>query len=308
MSDGIVKASIVGAITVPDSPAGIDMLAEKFADVMHMEDVENVIKAFEEQDELLKMAAEYGSLRARYASLEAATYCKLSKKGWSSALGSPNKMRRRAAEWLAAQEPSVYEKVINGILSAKYSDLVDAFRSIASEQAVRSTYKHAINFKHDCIGEFKEHGRAWLGFNGDYKYDIEDPTAEMADESDETECFIRETANPLGCNRAHQMLENTLYEIAAMARDSTRIALRRAGAVGIGGGEYVDPDKYPEEVSKAIGIRKANVTACVMSLMALCNDAGVDFEHELVEALAMVGWSREKIVASIGCTAGGVAA
>lgn len=307
MAEGIVKASVIGAITVPDSPAAIDMLAEKFADVMHMEDVENVIKAFEEQDELLKMAAEYGSLRARYASLEAATYCKLSRKGWSKALGSPNKMRRRAAEWLAAQEPAVYESVINGILSAEYSDLVDAFRSVAGEQAIRNTYKGAINYKHDCINEFKQNGRVWLGF-GDYKYDTEDPTGEVDDETDEADGFIPDSINPFGCNRAREKLYDTLYEIAAMARDSTRIALRKAGAVGIGNGSYVDPEKYPDEVSKAIGIRKANVTACVMSLMALCKDAGVDFEHELADALSMVGWSKEKIVASIDGTVGGVAA
>ena len=45
-----------------------------------------------------------------------------------------------------------------------------------------------------------------------------------------------------------------------------------------------------------------------MSLMSLCKNAGVDFENELVEALSMVGWSKEKIIASIDGTVGGVAA
>lgn len=299
---------MIGAIAVPDNPAGIDMLAEKFADVMHMEDVENVISAFEEQDELLRKADEYGALRARYASLEAATYCKLSRKGWSKALGAPNKMRRRAAEWLASQEQDVYEQVIEGILSDKYSDLVDAFKRIASEDALRSGYKHAINYKHSCIDEFKQDGRTWLGFDGDYRYDLYDQTGEIDDGKDEAEGFMESKPNPLGCNREKRRLEDTLFEIAAMARDSTRIALRNAGAVGIGGGEYVDPDKFPEEVSKAIGIRKANIAACVMSLMALCKEAGFDFEHELEDALSMVGWPSERILASIDRARGGAAA
>lgn len=307
MGGGIVKASVIGAIAVPDNPAGIDMLAEKFADVMHMEDVENVISAFEEQDELLRKAEEYGALRARYASLEAATYCKLSRKGWSKALGTPNKMRRRAAEWLASQEQDVYEQVIEGILSDKYSDLVDAFKRIASENALRNGYKHAINYKHSCIDKFKKDGRTWLG-DGDYRYDLYDQTGEIEDGKDEAEGFMECKPNPLGCNRAKRNLEDALFEIAAMARDSTRIALRNAGAVGIGGGEYVDPDKFPEEVSKAIGIRKANIAACVMSLMALCKEAGFDFEHELEDALSMVGWPSERILASIDRAMGGAAA
>lgn len=305
MGEGIVKASVVGAITVPDSPAGIDMLAEKFADVMHMEDVENVIKAFEEQDELLKKAEEFGELRARYASLEAATYCKLAKKGWSNALGVSHKMRRRAAEWLATQERAVYQQVINGILSAKFSDLVDAFKCVAGEQAVRSTYKHAINFKYDRVDDFKRNGRTFLE---DYSWDLYDPTGDVEDDELELDGFKPDVTIPTKAYKAGRNIINTLDEIAAMARDSTRIALRKAGAVGIGNGRYVDPEKYPDEVSKAIGIRKANVTACVMSLMALCNEAGVDFEHELAEALSMVGWSKEKIVASIDRTVGGVAA
>lgn len=312
MGEGIVKASVVGAITVPDSPAGIDMLAEKFADVMHMEDVENVIKAFEEQDELLKKAAEYGSLRARYASLEAATYCKLSRKGWSKALGAPNKMRRQAAEWLAAQEPAVYEMVINGILTAKYSDLIDAYRQIQGEHAIRNAYKTAVNLKHDCVESFKQAGMVSVFSVWDHGVCISDPhhdpTGEKSDNDSELDCFTPWVSRSLMQGQVGYRTEQMLDEIAAMARDSTRIALRKAGAVGIGDGKYVDPCKYPEEVSKAIGIRKANVTACVMSLMALCKDAGVDFEHELAEALSMVGWSKEKIVASIDRTVGGVAA
>ena len=307
MNEGIVKASVVGAITVPDSPAGIDMLAEKFADVMHMEDVENVIKAFEEQDELLKAAAEYGDLRARYAALEAATYCKLARKGWSSALGVPHKLRRRAAEWLASQEHEVYERAINGILADEYSDLVAAFKSIGEEIATRNTYKHALKFKHDRVDEFKRFGRTWLD-DQDCHFDLYDPTGEKEDECNEIGSFIPNETIPYTAYRAGRNLAESLDEIAAMARDSTRIALRKAGAVGIGDGEYVDPDKYPEEVAKAIGIRKANVAACVMSLMSLCKNAGVDFENELVEALSMVGWSKEKIIASIDGTVGGVAA
>lgn len=308
MGGEIVKTSAIGTIAVPDNPAGIDKLAEKFADVMHMEDVENVISAFEEQDELLRKAEEYGALRARYASLEAATYCKLSRKGWSKALGTPNKMRRRAAEWLASQGQKVYEQVIDGILSDKYSDLVDAFKRIAGEDALRSGYKHAIRYKRDCIGEYKQEGRTWLGFYGDYKDDLHDQTGEREEGEEEAEGFMVNRPNPLGCNRAKQHLDNALYEIAAMARDSTRIALRNAGAVGIGGGEYVDPDRFPEEVSKAVGIRKANIAACVMSLMALCKEAGFDFEHELEDALSMVGWPSERILASIDRARGGAAA
>lgn len=301
MTEGIVRTSPIGAVAVPDSPMGINMLAEKFADVMHMEDVENIIKAFEEQNDLLKAAAEYGALRARYASLEAATYCKLVKKGWGNALGSPNKMRRRAAEWLSKQERTVYEQVIDGILSTEYSDLVDAFKSITNDRAVRSTYKHAISFKHEIIDEFKRDGKVLL-CSDDYGDDTEDPTGEAADAINETECFVGEYTNHLGSSPAHLKLEKTLHEIAAMARDSTRIALRKVGAVGIGNGRYIDPNKYPEEVSKAIGIRKDNVAACVMRLMLLCNEAGFDFDHELEEALSMVGWSKEKITASIDRT------
>lgn len=307
MTEGIVKASVIGAVAVPDSPSGIDMLAEKFADVMHMEDVENVIKAFDEQEELLKKAAEFGSLRARYASLEAATYCKLARKGWSKALGTSLKMRRRAAEWLAAQEQTVYEQIIEGILSAKYSDLTDAFKNITNDRAVRSTYKHAISFKHEIIDEFKRDGRVLL-WSDDYRDDTEDPTGETAEVVNETECFVGEYVNHLGSSPARLRLDKTLHEIAAMARDSTRIALRKAGAVGIGNGVYIDPTKYPEELAKAIGIRKDNVAACVMSLMSFCNEAGFDFKHELEEALSMVGWSKEKIIESIDHAAGGVAA
>lgn len=305
MTEGIVRTSSIGAVAVPDSPTGIDMLAEKFADVMHMEDVENVIKAFDEQDELLKKAAEFGSLRARYASLEAATYCKLTRKGWSKALGTSQKMRRRAAEWLASQEQTVYEQIIEGILSAKYSDLTDAFKKVASEHAVRKAYKHAIGFKYGCVDEFKRNGRTRLDC---HRLDLCDPTGEREDEDYEVDGFMVEYTDYFGCNPARKKLDDTLYEIAAMARDSTRIALRKAGAVGIGNGRYIDPNKYPEEVSQAIGIRKANVAACVMSLMTLCNDVGVDFKHELEEALSMVGWSGEKIIESIDHAAGGVAA
>ena len=290
MSNEIIKPTI-GQMMVPNSYAGIDTLAEKFADVMHMEDVQNIVSAFNEQDELLKRAEEYGEMRARYAALEAVTYCKLAEKGWSSTLGAVNMIRRRASEWLAKQEPRTYHQVIDGVLSGKYSDLVDAFKCISGARAKSSAYKFAIGYKHDCIDEFKRTGRTSIS---KYNPIDDDPTGEEFDDIDEVDSF-KTDCNPVKGNAGNN-IQNILDEIAEMARDSTRIALRRAGAVGVGDGKYIDPALYPNEIVKAVGIRKANVAACVKSLMLLCKDAGIDFEPELKEALSMVNWTSEQIM------------
>lgn len=266
MAGEITKSKIV-ELGFSAEPKAVDDAALQIVCSINMQDVESVVDAFKEQDELLKQAQEFSELRAKYAALEAATYKRIVDRGWAKAL-NPNTHICKAAKWLAS-EPEKYEERLRSILNGSHT-LVSLWKEHL-RVSERMTYaSECISEKRKAAEDYGLRGRASLA-----------PLHFFKEKTYYFEKYIE----------ASQHLEEDyegVDEIQEAMLNSARIELRKLGAVGIGDGEYVDPQKYPDEVRKAIGIRKKNIASCINRLRELCEIVDyIDFEKELREALSM---------------------
>ena len=275
----------------------IDAYAEAMTNVMHMEDIKAVVDKFNEQDQLISKAKEFSQLRAKYAALEAATYRKIVIKGWQDALGSKRSNRRQAAEWLA-NSPD-YEEHIEEILNGDGETIVSIWKNVCKQNTVRSRYKDYIGRKHTLLDTYDTLGAVTITKLYDPDDDGEVPQEQyltaLQDYPDSHE--EQQDANTqiaFGCRHDHWSLGkeweliNKIDEIEDAVTDSTRIALRKRGAVGVGCGRYIDPEKHPEELKKALVIRKRNICYCIKKLFEICKAIdGADFITECNEAVNM---------------------
>jgi len=277
----------------------IDACAEAMTNVMHMEDVKAVVSKFNEQDVLISKAKEFSHLRAKYAALEAATYRKIVIKGWGDALGSKRTNIRLASEWLA-NEPN-YEQCIETILNGDGQTLISLWKDNRRQAEVRHRWKDYIKAKHTILEDYDAYGRVLIdrlytdcdSYEGDlsqeeYLYRLQDYPDERYEEIDtKTEIAFNCKHNHYGLSNEQQLVDK-VDEIEDAVTDSTRIALRKRGAVGIGGGKYVDPNRHPEDLSKALDIRKRNICYCIKKLMEICKAVDdANFMTELDEAIRM---------------------
>lgn len=302
MGGNIVPTAYNTCLDIPTSPQMIDAYAEKLTSVMHMEDIEKVVNAFNEQDELLNKAREYGELRARYSALEAATYIRIAKKGWSKALGSPNKLIRLAAEWLAKHN-SEYSSCINAILHDGMT-LVTYYKQRSKTELKTSTIKRYREQRGSVLKKYDDTGYINISLFPyiDNELDIERLRKEevILDEylernqqecggayecvDTDSSCEVMNNAALRGYER--KKTEEELREAGELCVNDLRIQLRKRGAVGIGNGVYVDPNAYSDLIPEAIAIRRKNVTACILRLQELCSQSGMyDFETELLTAI-----------------------
>lgn len=241
------------------------VMAESFVERMHQEDVKNVVAAFKERQELLDKANEYGTLRANYAALEAATIRKIAQCGWSDSLGTAQAYQRKAAEWSAELSDSDFEEVVKTILGTS-ATIVTIWRSARSEQRKQDWAKSGYKYSQDTLKKYESCGRVNVT-------DYDSPSLRNMSFHDITSDG------------------RELFLIQEAIEDNLRIKLRRKGAVGIGDGKYVDPKKYPEDIDAAITIRVKNITACILSLKELCeaSQGKRSFNDEMKKALANAG-------------------
>ena len=262
MAEEITKSRVV-ELGFSAEPKAVDDAAIQIVRNINMQDVENVVDAFKEQAELLKQAQEFSELRAKYAALEAATYKRIVDRGWAKAL-NPNSYICKAAKWLASV-PDKYEDVLRKILHGD-GTLVSVWKEYCVTYEKAEYGKEALKKRREAITRYKESGRAYVDIDCRYEDYYLSQYFQAVSKTEE------EYTEP--------------EQIANAVEDSCRIYLRRLGAVGIGGGEYVDPKAFPEEVHKAIGIRRKNITSCVLRLKGLCDATeSIDFYDELRKAL-----------------------
>ena len=300
--EGIIKKSPLELGEVV-SLQTIDAYAEAMSNVMHMEDVKAVVDTFNEQEELLSQAKEYSRLRANYAALEAATYRKIVLKGWQDAIGHKQTYVRRAAEWLA--ETPDYERYIEKILNGDGETLVSVWKHKQGLDLVTRNYSRYVDRKHSILERYESYGEVRIDdlFRETCGLEEEDDVPEVADEyywhrlqdypTDKSEQREPDTEIAFGNRRSHMTNEvrerallDRLDEIEEAIADNTRIALRKRGAVGIGGGTYINPEKCPDELERAMEIRKRNICYCIKKLANICNAIdGVDFITELQKAV-----------------------
>lgn len=263
MAGEITKSKVVD-LGFSAEPKEVDDAALHIVCSINMQDVENVVDAFKEQDELLRQAKEFSELRAKYAALEAATYKRIVDRGWSKAL-NPNTNICKAAKWLASV-PDKYEEVLRKILHGD-GTLVSVWKEYCAVGEKTEYGKEALRKRREAIRSYKESGRATVDIDCRYEDYYLNKYFEEVSRTEDTYTEPEQIANAVG--------------------ESCRIYLRRLGAVGIGGGEYVDPKAFPEEVHKAIGIRRKNITSCVLRLKGLCDATNsIDFYDELRKALS----------------------
>lgn len=259
-----IVASKIVELGFSAEPKAVDEAACKIVCNINMQDVENVVDAFKEQDELLSKAKEFEELRRKYAALEAATYKRIVDRGWAKALGLSTNIRR-AAEWIA-ESPEKYEERIRSILNGGHT-LISLWKEACRVDEKMTYLDDSIRAKRRAVSDYGLRGRASLEplkFFKEREYHF-DRYIEASNEIDEF-------------SESEQIQEAVL--------NSARIELRKLGAVGIGDGEYVDPEKYPDEVNKAVGIRRKNIACCVNRLRELCEIVDtLDFEKELTSAL-----------------------
>jgi len=290
----IVKAA-PSLMDLPATPSLIDAYAEKLADVMHMEDVKTVIDKFDEQDELLKKAKEYGELRARYAALEAATYVKIVKKGWEGALGKGTAYRKQAAIWLAKSDK--YDEYISEILNGEGETLVSIWsRECNRHKREKHTHdcikwkgtilQHYDSFGYACVNDYLDTDQSSSAdWHAEQYLEALQETPTRGDSGNWSTASTRRDHNG-EILQSEWLMTSQMQEVQQAFNDSTRIALRRRGAVGIGNHKYIDPERYPEELEKAIIIRRRNITYCIKKLWDMCK-ASDKSEFQKVMAIAI---------------------
>lgn len=271
MSGEITKSKIV-ELGFSAEPKAVDDAALQIVCSINMQDVESVVDAFKEQDELLKQAQEFSELRAKYAALEAATYKRIVDRGWASAL-KPSSNICKAAKWLA-EEPEKYEERLSAILHGDCT-LVSLWKEDCALRDKMDTVKTYLRERRDEIQRYDREGRASVG-------DVPVDSRALWDMEYHFDRYLD------ACGRIYWETPRDLAEVEQALINDTRIKLRAKGAVGIGYGEYIDPERHPEELMEAIGIRKKNIASCVNRLRELCEIVEyLDFEKELKEALSM---------------------
>lgn len=265
MAGDITKSKIV-ELGFSAEPKAVDDAATQIVCNINMQDVEKVVDAFKEQDELLKQAQEFSELRAKYAALEAATYKRIVDRGWEKALGI-NTHKCRAAKWLA-KEPEKYEGRLRRILHGD-ATLVSLWQEEKRLKKHAGEARGMLSAKRGAIKEYKETGRTTFDttFN-------------------DREYYFNKYID--ACRYSDFELPDELFEIDAAVCNQARIELRALGAVGIGNHVYIDPRKHPDEIPAAVGIRKKNIASCINRLRELCDAIdSLDFDKELLEALSM---------------------
>lgn len=271
MAGEMTKSRVV-ELGFPAEPKAVDDAALQIVCSINMQDVESVVDAFKEQDELLRQAQEFSELRAKYAALEAATYKRIVDRGWASAL-KPNSNICKAAKWLA-EEPEKYEERLRIILQGE-GTLVSLWKQDCALHDKMDTVKTYLKERRDEIQRYDREGRASVG--------IEVPVDSHAlwDMDYHFERYLD------ACNRIRWETPKELEEVEQALINDTRIKLRAKGAVGIGEGEYIDPERYPEELAEAVGIRVKNIASCILRLKEICTVANIDFGDEMKKALEM---------------------
>ena len=223
--------------------------------VRHQEDVKGVVGELNELDEMIN-AAEYASeARATYAALEASIYVEIVKKGWAESLGKTTH-KCKAAVWLSEQSDDKYDDVMRLIIEHGFT-LVTVWKKYLEEEDKQQAVYDSITLKHELLDEFARSGRVDMGVLGSSSYDEEKPDWEN--------------------------------ELDSAVADSTRIALRKCGAIGIGDGIYSDPDRHPGDLAKGIKVRKGNLARCICKLFLYCGKSPKEhpFRTELVDAVRM---------------------
>lgn len=255
--------------------------AEALIGTMHQEDVKSVVSSFQEMRTLIEKANEYGAKRANYAALEAATLAKIAKNGWGDSIGNPNSYRRIAAEWIARLPEDKYNAAIEAILQSGET-LQTLWKSAKRNEYNRNFIRTRSAIKRDTLQTYKECGYVQLE-----ELDYIDEMVEKYD------------GHPLSVSAIFSNRDYRDYLDAARAyRDSTRIELRRLGAVGVGFGVYLNPndDAHQKEILEAIKIRRENLKACIRSLIVLVenyNDHEIDITKLLKDVLHESGVCAE---------------
>lgn len=271
MAGEITKSKIV-ELGFSAEPKAVDDAALQIVCSINMQDVESVVDAFKEQDELLKQAQEFSELRAKYAALEAATYKRIVDRGWERAL-KPTSNICRAAKWLAA-EPEKYEERLRKILNG-YGTLVSIWKEDCALHDKMDTVKTYLKERMSEMQRYDKDGRASV--SGDVPVD----SRALWDMEYHFDRYLD------ACERIYWETPKELAEVEQALINDTRIRLRAKGAVGIGNGEYIDPERYPEELAEAVGIRVKNIASCILKLKEICTAANIRFDSEMKKALEM---------------------
>lgn len=270
MDSEITKSRIV-ELGFSAEPKAVDDAALQIVCSINMQDVESVVDAFKEQDELLKQAQEFSELRAKYAALEAATYRRIVDRGWANAL-KPNSNICKAAKWFAG-EPEKYEERLRTILNGD-GTLVSLWKEDCALCGKMDTVKTYLKERRDEIRRYDKEGRASVCDKPVYDRDLWD-----------MEYHFDNYLN--ACRRVYWETPTDLAEVEQALINDTRIKLRAKGAVGIGDGEYIDPERHPEELAEAVGIRVKNIASCILKLKEICTVANIHFSSEVKKALEM---------------------
>lgn len=270
MAGEITKSKVV-ELGFSAEPKAVDDAALQIVCNINMQDVESVVDAFKEQDELLKQAQEFSELRAKYAALEAATYKRIVDRGWASAL-KPNSNICKAAKWLA-EEPEKYEERLRIILRGE-GTLVSLWKQDCALHDKMDTVKTYLKERRDEIQKYDKEGRANVG-------DVPVNSRDLWDMEYHFDRYLS------ACRGIYWDTPTELAEVEQALINDTRIRLRAKGAVGIGDGEYIDPKRYPEELAEAVGIRVKNIASCILKLKEICTAANIRFDSEMKKALEM---------------------
>jgi len=274
----VLNTSHSQEINIPSTTPEITKLAQNLTNVIHLEEVKALVNKFKEQDELLRKAKEFSQLRAKYATLEAATYAQLERKGWGGEIGHPNSVLRKATRWIASLSNSEYDKTLDEILNSRHGEtLVDIWRIKHMQKSVGQYTGEMLKIKTTALDDFDRDGYVSLSLDEDLYY------RSLQDESLLYEPALPHLKTVAGIRDSK--VEQDTKDIQKAIRDNTRISLRKRGAVGVGGGKYVDPDRNPELLDEAIAIRKKNITYCINRLYEIYRAVHKDALSELVSEL-----------------------
>jgi len=217
-------------------------------------DAKDVIGKMQIIRDLLKQADEYNAIARDFCAAECEIYIAIAKNGLTDELSASNKA------------------VVGWLIEVGDEGQAEILRQCQEGVTVRWVYNHRDRSKDikgqelcsilpkisdDCVQKLSEHGRVDLN---DYYMRKHVWHVPGDDEDAFEECkYTKE------------------YEfIVDAAKDRTKDKLLKAGAVGIGDGVYIDPNKYPDEVYKSVLIRAKSIYADLVKFFLF--DYRVDYK------------------------------